>query len=938
MKERPLYGLLSLIVLLLSIVIVACQKDEEVVPEDTVLPNIVLPQPPKRLSADTVTDSSAIVTWEKSTDHSQVANYVVYQDSIEVFRDTLTRYVAKSLEPETSYQFLVRSTDKEGNTSKFSEELLVRTKAQDTVVRDSVSLDSLNPYSVLLLTPKLKVDSISATKALLSWSTDSNLSSVKEFRLYQDSTMVTAQKETTYSANDLIPESTYSFYVVAVDGQDKETKPSNRVEASTPPLKIVNDTMPPPPPTGLRSSNIGSNSIDLTWDILADSLQIAAFGVYQDSILLGIVKDNLYQVRDLQAQRTYGFSVTAWDTKERESAFSEVLQLTTLQDEVKDTIVEAPLPPKNLAANEIGAESLSLQWQLPSDSLSVKEFRVFQDDAFIGFTTNTSYGVRSLSPETSYEFTVSLVTENGKESPPSAPFAVTTVEKKPSPIEETAPSAPVDVTVSNVTSNAVELSWTVVEHSVAISSFNVYQDGEFKSSVTNSSLKLTDLLPETVYQFSVSAIGENQLESGLSLAVEATTLAEVSSPRDEEPPTSPKNVSADEVTETTIGLSWEASTDNVAVTAYVIYQNGVEIAEVSGTSFQATGLSSSAEYSFKVKAKDAAENISTASETLQVTTLENVVVDNTPPSVPQNLTTIETTQTTISLRWGASTDDTAVTGYHVYQNNQNIASVQSTAFDISSLVPATTYRYKVTAYDAEGNESGQSLGVSAMTLSEELPETDKILVFTKTAGFRHGSIEKGVATFQALGQSNDFEVVQTENSGDFNTTNLSQYKVVVFLNTTGDILNNTQQVAFENYIQSGGSFMGVHAATDTEYDWPWYGQLVGAYFNGHPKIQEANLEVVNRNHSSTAHLMGNWTRTEEWYNFKDIYSGIKPLIMLDESSYEGGTNGTYHPFSWYQEYDGGRVFYTAGGHSNSAYDEPDFRQHLLGGLLYCLER
>ncbi|MFC4095937.1 ThuA domain-containing protein [Euzebyella saccharophila] len=938
MKERPLYGLLSLVVLLLSIIIVACQKDEEVVPEDTILPDIVLPQPPKRLSVDTVTDSSAIVTWEKSTDHSQVANYVVYQDSIEVFRDTITRYVAKSLEPETSYQFLVQATDKEGNTSKFSEELLVKTKAQDSVVRDSVSLDSLNPYSVLLLTPKLKVDSISATKAQLSWSTDSNLSSVNEFRLYQDSTMVTAQKETNYTVHDLIPESTYSFYVVAVDGRDKVTKPSNKVEVSTLPLEIMNDTLPPPAPVGLRSTNIDSNSIDLTWDAMADSLEIAAFGVYQDSILLGIVKDNLYQVKDLQPQRTYGFSVTAWDTKERESSFSEVLQLTTLPEEAKDTIVEAPLPPNNLEANEIGAESLSLQWQLPSDSLSVKEFRVFQDDAFIGYTTNTSYGVSSLSPITSYVFTVSLVTEEGKESSPSAPLSVLTEERTSQPIEESAPSAPVDISVSNVTSNAVELNWSVVEDSVAVSSFKVYQDGEFKLSVTNSSLTVTDLLPETVYQFSVRAVGENQLESDLSVVVEATTLAEVISPRDEEPPTSPKNISADEVTETTIGLSWEAATDNVAVSSYVIYQNGVEIADVTGTSFQATGLSSSTEYSFEVKAKDAAENISTTSEIIQITTLEEVIVDNTPPSIPQNLTVVKSTQTSISLSWGASTDDTAVTGYHIYQNNQNIASVQSTAFDISSLVPATTYRYKVTAYDAEGNESGQSLGVSVMTLPEELPETDKVLVFTKTAGFRHGSIEKGVVTFQALAQSNDFEVIRTENSGDFNTTNLSQYKVVVFLNTTGDILNNTQQAAFENYIQSGGSFMGVHAATDTEYDWPWYGQLVGAYFNGHPKIQEANLEVVNRNHSSTAHLMGNWSRTEEWYNFKDIYSGINPLIMLDESTYEGGTNGTYHPFSWYQEYDGGRVFYTAGGHSNSAYDEPDFRQHLLGGLFYCLER
>lgn len=735
-----------------------------------------------------------------------------------------------------------------------------------------------------------------------------------------------------YTVQNLTPEYAYTFWVVSVDQTDKETRPSNLIELTTLPL----NTIAPPAPKQLTATNLTKNSVDLNWSSPSDSVEIAAYGVYQDSLLLGMVSDNTFSIGDLLPETIYYFSVTAWDDQENESLPSEKLQVVTLEESKKQDSIPL-LPPANLRIDKVDTTSVSLLWDAPLDSLNFKEFRVYQDGEYLASSLQAFYVVTSLSEKTSYEFSVSSLSETGEESERSETLFVATKEKTSTP-QEKAPSAPVNLSVSNSTTNSVELNWSVVEDSVAISSFKVYQDGEFRSSVTNSSLTMTDLLPETVYQFSVSAVGENQLESELSLAVEATTLAEVISPKDEEPPTSPVNLSADEITETSVGISWEAATDDVAVTAYIIYQNGVEIAEITGITYQATALTSNTDYTFEIRAKDGAENLSDATEPLQVITLKEVVVDIAPPSIPQNLTVIESTQTSISLSWGASTDDTAVTGYYIYQNNQNIASVQSTAFDISNLVPATTYRYKVTAYDAEGNESGQSLGVSAMTLPEELPETDKVLVFTKTAGFRHGSIEKGVATFQALGQSNDFEVVQTENSGDFNTTNLSQYKVVVFLNTTGDVLNNTQQAAFENYIQSGGSFMGVHAATDTEYDWPWYGQLVGAYFNGHPKIQEANLEVVNRSHSSTAHLMGDWTRTEEWYNFKDIYSGINPLIMLDESTYEGGTNGTYHPFSWYQEYDGGRVFYTAGGHSNSAYDEPDFRKHLLGGLFYCLER
>ncbi len=221
---------------------------------------------------------------------------------------------------------------------------------------------------------------------------------------------------------------------------------------------------------------------------------------------------------------------------------------------------------------------------------------------------------------------------------------------------------------------------------------------------------------------------------------------------------------------------------------------------------------------------------------------------------------------------------------------------------------------------------------------EEGAKTASLLVFTKTKGFRHGSIEKGVATLVELGENNDFTISETDDATDFNTENLEQYQGVVFLSTTGDVLTNGQQLAFERYIQNGGSFMGIHSATDTEYDWPWYGQLVGAYFNGHPSIQDASITVSNDKHPATAHLQNTWERKDEWYNFKDINPAILVLLNLDEDSYDGGTNGPNHPIAWYHDFDGGRSFYTAGGHTEASFEEPDFKQHLLGGINYCLGR
>jgi len=212
----------------------------------------------------------------------------------------------------------------------------------------------------------------------------------------------------------------------------------------------------------------------------------------------------------------------------------------------------------------------------------------------------------------------------------------------------------------------------------------------------------------------------------------------------------------------------------------------------------------------------------------------------------------------------------------------------------------------------------------------------KVLIFSKTAGFRHGNIETGIQAIKKLGQENDFTVVATEDADRLNDDSLQYYVVIIFLNTTGDILNAQQQIAMENFIRSGKGFVGIHSATDTEYDWAWYGELVGAYFNGHPAIQEAKLPVKIRDHISTRHLPAVWERRDEWYNFKNIQNDIKVLIEIDEASYQGGTHDKNHPIAWYREFDGGRSFYTAGGHTNESFSEPDFLQHIHGGILYAM--
>ena len=218
-------------------------------------------------------------------------------------------------------------------------------------------------------------------------------------------------------------------------------------------------------------------------------------------------------------------------------------------------------------------------------------------------------------------------------------------------------------------------------------------------------------------------------------------------------------------------------------------------------------------------------------------------------------------------------------------------------------------------------------------------QSGDILVFSKTEGFRHESISSGIDMFRKFETDHDVSVVTTEDASYFKEETLKDFQVVVFLNTTGDCLNDAQQYEMMRFIQAGGGYVGIHAAADTEYDWPWYNGLVGAYFESHPNnpnVLEASIDVVDPSHVSCKHLPTRWDRTDEWYNYKQIFSGINTILNLDESSYEGGTNGDDHPIAWYHEYDGGRAFYTGGGHTHESYSEENFVNHVWGGVQYAM--
>ncbi len=218
-------------------------------------------------------------------------------------------------------------------------------------------------------------------------------------------------------------------------------------------------------------------------------------------------------------------------------------------------------------------------------------------------------------------------------------------------------------------------------------------------------------------------------------------------------------------------------------------------------------------------------------------------------------------------------------------------------------------------------------------------ETPKILVFTKAKGYVHESIPVGVAAIIKLGEQHHFNVDTTSDASQFTEDNLKKYAALVFISTTGNTMNADQKVQLQRYMEAGGGFVGIHAAADAEYSWPWYNQLVGAYFLSHPgnpNVRKATIIVTDTTNPATKGLPHLWERTDEWYNYKSIDPSIKVLAKLDEESYEGGENGNNHPIAWYHDFDGGRSFYTGGGHTDESYSEPLFLQHLAGGIQYAI--
>jgi type 1 glutamine amidotransferase len=216
----------------------------------------------------------------------------------------------------------------------------------------------------------------------------------------------------------------------------------------------------------------------------------------------------------------------------------------------------------------------------------------------------------------------------------------------------------------------------------------------------------------------------------------------------------------------------------------------------------------------------------------------------------------------------------------------------------------------------------------------------RVLVFFPVAGSTyHPSIPTARAAIKALGREHRFAVDETDDPGAFNDRKLRKYSAVVFLNTLDDVLDEKQQAAFERYIHHGGGFVGIHGAAHTEFDWEWYGRLVGAYFSRLTGPWTATVVRVDSSHLSTRCMPATWRATDEWYDYRAVPGpDVTILATVDEKSYSYGRMGAFHPIAWFHEFEGGRAWYTGMGHTKEIYSNPIFLDHLAGGIVWASGR
>ena len=400
--------------------------------------------------------------------------------------------------------------------------------------------------------------------------------------------------------------------------------------------------------------------------------------------------------------------ITVYSSPRNGSSAGNQVLIDNVSITAPNSDTEAPSAITDLSSSNITMSGALLSWSASTDNVGVTNYEVFRNGVSVGNSgTTTSFNATGLSPNTSYNFTIFAEDAAGNVSAASNVATVNTLADTQAPTEVTS------LTSSNITSTGTTLTWASSTDNVGVTNYEVFQDGiSIGNTGTTTSFNVSGLTPSTSYDFTVFA---QDAAGNVSIGGNTETVVTLAPP-DTEAPSAVNDLASSNITDTSVDLSWSASLDNIGVTGYLVFQDGIEIGSTSSTSFNVTGLSPSTSYDFTVFAEDAAGNTSVSGNTESVTTTGTV--DTEAPSAVIDLTSSNTTSTSSNLSWSASSDNIGVTNYQVVRNGIFLANTgTSTNFNATGLTPDTTYDFTVLAQDAAGNTSATGNTESVTTLA-----------------------------------------------------------------------------------------------------------------------------------------------------------------------------------------------------------------------------
>ena len=643
-------------------------------PATVTISDPVAPTAPQGLSAVAESGSRVRLAWSASSDNVAVTGYLVRRNGVQVGTSATSAFVDAAASEATTYSYTVLAEDAAGNLSAPS--------APASVTTPDVS----PPAAPLGVTASAQ----SATLVRIAWSPSPDNVGTTGYRIRRDGVQVGTATGTTFDDAGLVSAATYSYTIVAIDAAGNASAPSAASSVTTP------DVVAPTAPQGLLAAAAGESRVDLSWSAASDNVGVTAYRVLRDGEQIGTATEGGFSDLGVSAATTYGYTVVAVDAAGNVSAASAPVSVTTPD-------ATAPASPANLTAVAVSHALVRLTWDAATDNVGVTGYAVLRDGVPLASPAGTPFEDATVSPSTTYAYTVVALDAAGNASAPAAAGVVTT----PAAPDLEPPAAPTGLSAVALGGELVRLAWTAPADNVGVAGYRVLRDDAEIGTSAAPAFDDATVSAGLTYTYAVVALDAAGNASAASEGMAVTTPAEA----DVTPPSTPTGVTAELLGPTHVRVTWVASTDDVGVASYRVMRNSQSFALTSATTIDDTSVLEGPTYRYAVIALDAAGNASLQSISVPITT-----PDPYPPEPPTNL--VATVQgSLVKLTWTAAVDNNTIASYRVFRDGILVGQPGTPAYNDATAVSQTTYSYAVMAVDPAGNVSGLSAPVSATTQS-----------------------------------------------------------------------------------------------------------------------------------------------------------------------------------------------------------------------------